>query len=226
MSGMAGVTQEPETRSMFRRLAHRALVLGGGLAFTVLLFFVLPLMQAIGKKPMDRRPGPAQDLGYIPPPPPPPEEEIEDEPEEEEPPKLEEDVRPLDLSQLELALNAGSGGSWVSGNFGIKLDTQFAGGAEDATFSITDLDQRPRAVYQANPVITAQLRRRAPGTVSLICIVDENGRVQNPKVRKSSDPIFERAALNAFKKWKYEPGRRNGKPVRFRISQKITFPAQ
>jgi len=42
-------------------------------------------------------------------------------------------------------------------------------------------------------------------------------------VQQSPDPVFDRAALDAIKKWKFEPGKRNGKPVRFRMRQPITF---
>jgi len=31
------------------------------------------------------------------------------------------------------------------------------------------------------------------------------------------------AALDAIRKWKFEPGRRGGKPVSFRIRQKMSF---
>jgi protein TonB len=71
--------------------------------------------------------------------------------------------------------------------------------------------------------MTPAIRRKAPGTVYIVFLVDEEGRVQNPVVQQSPDPVFDRAALDAIKKWKFEPGKRNGKPVRFRMRQPITF---
>ncbi|MBZ0258769.1 energy transducer TonB, partial [bacterium] len=52
----------------------------------------------------------------------------------------------------------------------------------------------------------------------------QRGQVENPIVQKSTDPIFENPALSAVKKWKFEPGKRNGEPVRFRMRVPITFP--
>jgi protein TonB len=193
------------------------------------LFIVLPLMQTISKPPTEDLFLTDVDLGNIEPPPPsPPEPEPEPEPElEEKPPELVEEVAPLDLSQLELALNPGFSEGWMgSGDFAVKLNTVVSSSKDDdvdAVFSMADLDQKPRCVYQPGPLFSKQLRRKAPGKVNIIFIVDENGRVIKPKVRSSTDPLFEKPALNAVKRWKFEPGRRSGKPVRFRMLAPITF---
>ena len=50
------------------------------------------------------------------------------------------------------------------------------------------------------------------------------GRVENAKVRSSTDPIFERPALKAVRKWQFEPGRSGGKAVSTRMMIPITFP--
>jgi protein TonB len=90
--------------------------------------------------------------------------------------------------------------------------------------SIADLDQRPRPTYRVGPRMTAKLRKRTPGKVYVIFIVDEQGRVVNPKVERSSDPIFNQPAINAVKRWRFEPGKRGGRSVRFRMRVPITFP--
>jgi TonB family protein len=138
--------------------------------------------------------------------------------------ELMEEAPPLDLSQLELALNPGDGAGLL-GDFVNQLNPLTSSGAEvDALFSMADLDQKPRVLYQPGPVLNKQIRQQAPGTVYIIFIVDQRGRVENPIVQKSSDPVFERSALAAVKQWKFEPGKRNGQPVRFRMRVPITFP--
>jgi protein TonB len=195
------------------------------LVLTVAFFLVLPLIQAIGKPPKPDRMLTAVDTAHVPPPPQILEEEPEEEPEpEEKPPELSEDAPPLDLSQLELALNPGFSDSWLAGDFAVKLDAVAGADDVDALFSLSDLDQEPRAVYQPSPLVDARVRKRAPGTVHVLFIVDQQGRVQNPTVWKSSDPAFEKPALAAVKQWKFEPGKRNGKAVRFRMRVPVTFP--
>jgi protein TonB len=187
-------------------------------------------MQTISKPPTEDLFLSDVDLANIEPPPPsPPEEEPEPEPElEEEPPELVEQAAPLDLSQLELALNPDFGEGWMGeGDFTVKLNTIASGskgGNDDAAiFSMADLDQAPQVIYQPAPRLTAQLRKKTPSKVNIIFIVNEQGRVEEPRVRSSTDPIFEKPALDAIKRWKFQPGKRGGKAVRFRMLQPITF---
>lgn len=166
------------------------------------------------------------DTVNIPPPPPPPEPEPEKKQEEKPPPpELAEEAPPLDLSQLELALNPGFSEGWMGGDFAVKLNTVATKSDQlDAVFSMADLDQKPRVIYQPGPTLDAAARRKTPGTVYILFIVDQRGRVENPVVQQATDPVFEKPALAAIKQWKFEPGKRNGKSVRFRMRVPITFP--
>ena len=215
---------------VLRRFVHGLVVVAGGAALTIVFFLVLPLLQAISKTPNADLVVRNVDTADIEPPPPPPEEPEKQEQAKEEPPppNLTEEAPPLDLSQLELALNPGVGDGWMGGDFAVKLNT--VGGAAataedvDALFSVADLDQKPRVVYQPSPVLNAEVRKKSPGTVHILFTVDQQGRVENPIVQKSTDPVFERPALAALKQWKFEPGKRNGQAVRFRMRVPITFP--
>lgn len=212
---------------IFDRLLQHALAAAGALGLTLAFFLILPLIQAITT-------APAADLillqaetANVPPPPPPEEEKPKPEEEpEEKPPALEEEAPPLDLAQLELALNLGAGTGLGVGDMAVRIETLSgsSGEADPGLFSAADLDQRPRVVYQPSPVLDAKVRQKAPGTVQILFIVDERGRVENPIVQSSTDPIFEAPALTAVRQWKFEPGRRGGQPVRFRMRVPITFP--
>jgi len=223
------IVRTRRTFGIVREVGHRLLVIAGAVGLTLLFFIVLPLMQTISKPPANDLTVQTVDLAQVEPPPPPPmEEEPEPEPEPEEaPPELVEEAPPLDLSQLELALNPGfSAGLMGAGDFAVKLNTAVSRSSEDldAVFSMADLDQKPRVVYQPGPSLTRQLRRKTPAKVNVIFIVDENGRVAEPRVRNSTDPAFEQPALSAVKRWKFEPGKRGGKAVRFRMLAPIIFP--
>ena len=216
--------KQRKTDGRFKPLAHGAGVVLGAVTLTLVCFLVLPLLQMINLPPTADLVVQSVDTA-LPPPPSPPPEKTEKEPDpEEKPPELMEDAPPLDLSQLELALNPGDG-SGLAGEFANQLSPLTSSGKDvEALFSMADLDQKPRAIYQPGPVLNKQVRQKAPGTVYIIFIVDQRGRVENPIVQKSSDPVFERSALAAVKQWKFEPGKRNGQPVRFRMRVPITFP--
>ncbi len=208
-------------------ITRRLTVACGATGLTGVFFLVLPLIQAI-TAPRDKVIALQTFDSTVlpPPPPPPPEEEPEEEPEpEEKPPEPMTDAPPLDLAQLELALSPGLADGWMSSDFALSLDTVGSSGEDlDALFSLGDLDQGPRATHKPSPTMNAKMRKAAPGTVWVIFIVNERGRVESPKIQSSTDPVFEKAALDAIKKWKFDPGKRNGKPVRSRSRMPFTFP--
>ncbi|MBI1303075.1 MAG: TonB family protein [Phycisphaera sp.] len=216
--------------SFLKTALIRSLAAAAGLALSVGLFLLLPFLERItSDRDLDLMVQ-AVNTAQVPPPPPPIEEEEEEpepEPEEPEPPKLAEEAPPLDLAQLELALNPGMGGGGA-GDFAVTLPV--GGGASeedggvDALFSLSDLDQKPRIIYDVQPQFPPALKKLAPATVYIVFIVDQRGRVENPMVQSSTDSSFDAPALAAVRQWRFEPGKRNGEPVRFRMRVPITFP--
>lgn len=212
-----------------RRLWHRVVVVLGATGLTLAFFLVLPLFQSITQGPTVDLIVQSLDTTQLPPPPPPEEPEPEEEPEREEPPpELAEEAPPLDLAQIELALNPTLGEGWFGPDTAVNLGalSRSTGSSEAVAelFSMADLDQKPRVLYQPGPVLDATTRKRTPGSVTIVFVVDPRGRVENPVVQKSSDPALEAPALAAVRQWRFEPGKKNGQPVRFRMRVPITFP--
>jgi protein TonB len=199
----------------------------GAVAVTLLLFLLLPLLQAVSQ-PLDSDLTVTEiDVASLPPPPapPPPEEEKQEEEEEEPPPPdLSDETPPLDLDQLEIALQPSQGGGAVTGDFTIRIDSRTDAGGSDEPVAISDLDQQPRPIHQPLPASTPKMKSKAPATVHVIFTVDESGRVETALVQRSTDSLFDNAALAAVKQWKFEPGTSQGQPVRFRMRVPITFP--
>jgi protein TonB len=206
-------------------LHHLAVALGS-VGLTLLFFLVLPLMQAINKPPsLDTDLREADSASLEPPPPMEEPEPEQDEPEEEPPPEMQQEAQLLDLGALELALGDSVGDGFVVAGLVPDLSATLSQGADlDELVSMSDLDQRPRAIHQPGPLIDAEVRKAGGGTVHILFIVDPNGRVESPIVQKQLHPALDKAALAAVKQWKFEPGRRNGEVVRFRMRVPITFP--
>ncbi len=209
---------------MFKMLFSNLACLGAALGISLALFMVLPVLQVITKPPVKDLTIRSVDTATIEPPPPPPPMEEPEEPEEPPPAPPAIDAQPLDLSQLELTLNPGDGG-FGSGDFAINLAGAAGNNSEvDAIFSLSDLDQKPRVVYQPAPIYPQELaRKNIQGTVYVLFIVDKTGRARDLRVQKSTHPAFNNPALKAVKQWKFEPGKRKGKPVQFRMRVPITF---
>lgn len=200
-----------------------------GVALTVVLFLLLPVLQDIGKQKVNTDTL-LTSVDTVEPPPPPPEvqeQKPEPPPEEAPPPELTETAPPLDLSQLELALNPGTGDG-LGGDFAVKLSVGVADGSglqsSDDIFSLADLDQAPRVVFQPAPQYPPEMKKKKiQGTVHVLFMVDKDGRVKEPKVQKSDNPAFDNPALGAVKRWRFEPGKVGGQAVQFRMRVPITF---
>lgn len=91
-------------------------------------------------------------------------------------------------------------------------------------FSAIDLDNKPRTLFQAAPEYPPIPKQEGlNGEVVVNFTVDENGEVHDVRVVRSSHADFEAPTIRAVSKWRFEPGRKNGKKVRFRMSVPVAF---
>jgi protein TonB len=94
----------------------------------------------------------------------------------------------------------------------------------DAAVSVAMLDKPPRTSSQKEPIYPQAMRvAGTKGTVWVEFTVDETGRVHDARVLKSTHPDFEEATIAAVSLWRFEPGKRKGKPVCFRMSIPVVF---
>ncbi len=138
------------------------------------------------------------------------------------------------LSDIEAALSGAGGGS---GDFANALDFasggriggtgkagSFAGEDLDKVFSLAEIDQRPRPIFQAAPVYPAKMRtQKDGGVVSILFVVDQSGKVTDAKVEESTHPAYEKPALDAVKQWKFEPAIKGGERVAVQMRVPIRF---
>ncbi len=198
----------------------------GALLITFGVFMVLPLNQMVSAKRSESLE--LKEMSVVEPPPPPPvveeEEEEEEEPEEEPPPPMDlnQNQAPVDIPLPSLDSFAGGAGALNLGNF----EDMAEGMSDDAigVFDVSDLDNKPQPIAQIAPVHPRDLaKQRVEGSVVILFIVNEQGRVEDPRVESASRKEFEQAALDAIRKWKYKPGMREGEPVKTYIRQPIKF---
>jgi protein TonB len=144
----------------------------------------------------------------------------------------------MSLGALESALEPGDsggagfgvgGGSLASGG---RIGGTGTPGAEgsleessaDFIFDIRALDQKPRPVHQAQPIYPRELRqRKVEGTVYVVFVVDTDGRVLRPEVEGSPDAAFDSAAIDAVRRWRFEPAVVRGEKVKAKMRVPIRF---
>lgn len=94
-------------------------------------------------------------------------------------------------------------------------------------FNLADIDQPPQAIVRAQPSYPNEMRgRRVEATVTVLCVVDATGKVQDARVEKATHPAFEKPALDAMRQWKFEPAVKGGRRVACKVRQQIRFPRE
>jgi protein TonB len=204
--------------------AGLAMAVIAGVGFTALLFGFIPFAHRINKPETTLElvktstvdlPPPVEDAT------PPPVEE-EKKPEAQPEPEL-ADAQPSQIplsADLEVAMGAGG----ALAGFGEIRSLTAATEIQDEAFDVADLEKRPEPVSQVAPAYPAELRKaKVEGVVTLVFVLDETGRVEEPRVENSSRPEFERPALDAIRKWRFSPGLKDGQPVRTYIRIPMRF---
>jgi protein TonB len=91
-------------------------------------------------------------------------------------------------------------------------------------FDLKNLDQQPTPRFQAKPNYPFEMRRAGiTGQVVVGFIVDARGNVREAYSVRSSHREFEQAAIQAVTKWRFRPGKKDGRAVNTRMQVPIVF---
>lgn len=92
-------------------------------------------------------------------------------------------------------------------------------------FNADELDRQPERISVINPVYPYRAkRRRIEGVVSVKFLVDRSGAVRELSIIKAEPPdVFNESVMKTVGKWKFKPGRKEGKAVETWIKTSIRF---
>jgi protein TonB len=126
-------------------------------------------------------------------------------------------------------------GAALSGlSFGLDALSPGAVGAEaagligpvtDAVMSAASVDEPPQPLSQVPPRWPEAARRRGlSGSVTLSLLIGVDGAIQEVSVLESQPPgVFDAAATEAVRQWRFSPGQYEGRPVSVRVTQPVVF---
>ncbi len=87
-----------------------------------------------------------------------------------------------------------------------------------------DGTEPPVPVRTVAPTFPDAMRRNGTsGLVTVSCLIDEKGNVTEPKVVKASNDAFAEPAIEALRKWKFKPAKKDGEAVAIRVSIPVQF---
>jgi len=120
-------------------------------------------------------------------------------------------------------IGAGTGGGVGVGEGG-GVGMGKGGGYGGGVFRVGGGVSAPRALNTPDPEYSEEARKaKYQGTVVLWLIVDQNGRPQQVKVARSLGMGLDQKAIEAVRKWTFEPAQKDGKPVAVQINVEVNF---
>jgi len=85
-------------------------------------------------------------------------------------------------------------------------------------------DRKARVIYRVEPEYPADAReKKIEGTVVLTFTIDHEGLPQNVQVKKPLYPSLDQSAVDAVRKWRFEPAIKNGEPASKFITVEVNF---
>lgn len=201
---------------MIRILGGWAAKILGTVAINLALFALIPMIQALLQDKSFANAKKDSNYQIV----------MEIKPEEKEKPK----PKPRQIRDVKAS---GEGSSLKSQSFKFQPDLAAAGGSgvdlgsqdmEAMVFSESEVDEPPREV-STTPLQFPEAARaaNAGGTLVVEIVIGRDGRVEAVKVDESPHPSISREAERTIPKWKFQPGKNKGIPVRVRALKRIKF---
>lgn len=82
----------------------------------------------------------------------------------------------------------------------------------------------PKAIKAVDPEYSEEARRKhIAGNVTLMLVVEPDGTVSNIRVIQALGYGLDEKAIEAVHKWRFEPGTKDGKPVRVQLAIGMSF---
>ena len=147
-------------------------------------------------------------------------------------PKVNMDVLGDPLAKSGLASNgpgAGGGigygkGGGVGPGSGAGFGPGSGGNMGGGAYKIGGGVSPPTLLFKVEPEYSEEARKaKFQGTVVLFVVVDENGKPRDLKVIRPLGLGLDQKAIEAVEKWKFAPGKKDGKPVAVQATIEVNF---
>jgi periplasmic protein TonB len=129
------------------------------------------------------------------------------------------------LSKLMAPSNGvGVGGGIGSGDGGGVGSGHGGPGVGPGIYHVGDGVSPPRPIYTPEPEFSEEARKaKYQGVVVLNIIVGVDGRVHNQRVIRSLGMGLDEKALEGVKTWKFDPSKKDGRPVAVEMNIEVAF---
>ena len=120
-------------------------------------------------------------------------------------------------------IGSGNGGGVGSGE-GPGFGPGHGGGTGGGAYRVGGGVSAPKAIYSPDPEYSEEARKvKHMGTVVLWLVVGPDGRPRDIKVLRTLGLGLDEKAIEAVKNWRFEPAKKDGKPVAVQINVEVNF---
>lgn len=96
--------------------------------------------------------------------------------------------------------------------------------ADDAVYEPGGDVKPPKLVHYVEPAFSSSSKEAfVEGTVKISTVVTEDGKPSASKVVKGLNADEDRTAMEAVEQWRFDPGTKDGKPVKVRVNVEVDF---
>ena len=130
---------------------------------------------------------------------------------------------PSNGTGAEGGLGAGSGGGVGPGS-GPGVGPGEGGGTGGGVYKVGLGVSAPKAIYSPDPEYSEEARKvKHMGTVVLWLVVGPDGKPRDIRVLRTLGLGLDEKAIEAVKNWRFEPAKKDGKPVAVQINVEVNF---
>jgi protein TonB len=120
-------------------------------------------------------------------------------------------------------IGSGSGGGVGSGR-GPGVGPGHGGGIGGGVYRVGGGVSAPRVIYSPDPEYSDEARKaKYQGTVVLWMVVGADGLPRDIQVSRSVGLGLEQRAIEAVRNWRFDPARKDGRPVAVQINVEVDF---
>jgi protein TonB len=120
-------------------------------------------------------------------------------------------------------IGSGSGGGVGSGR-GPGVGPGWGGGIGGGAYRVGGGVSAPRVIFKPDPEYSDEARKaKYQGTVVLWMVIGPDGRPRDIQVQRALGMGLDEKAVEAVRRWTFEPARLNGKPVPVQINVEVNF---
>jgi len=120
-------------------------------------------------------------------------------------------------------IGSGSGGGVGSGR-GPGVGPGEGGGIGGGVYRVGGGVSAPKPIFSPDPEYSEEARKaKYQGTVVIWLVVGADGRPREIRIARSLGMGLDEKAIDAIRTWRFEPARRDGRPVAVQVNVEVTF---